>query len=106
MPADSGTQQQQQQQQQHEYTNDTCCVLTADRYMCLMRVSCVLYYRAIVLILFSRLVTRLVASHDMCKTKSGCRFRMGILSENSPPFSCWRPTRKRFHVSENGTLKS
>ena len=39
MPADSGT-----QQQWHEYAYGTCCVLTVDRYMCLMRVFCVLYY--------------------------------------------------------------
>ena len=57
---------------------------SADKSMFLMRVSCVYYYYyyyyTAVLLLCFRLVTTLVASHDMCKTKSGCHFRMGISS--------------------------
>ena len=33
-----------------------------------------------------RLTLTLAASHDMLKTKSGCHSRMGISSENGPPF--------------------
>ena len=50
--------------QHHEYAYDTCCLLQ----MCLMRVLCLVlllqYYRCF------RLVTALIASHDMLKNKS------------------------------------
>ena len=83
MTADSGTQQ--QQQQQHEYAYDTCCLLSrridvSDASV--LRLQLLLQYHYCLL-----LVTKLVASHDMCKTESGCRFRLGITSEDGPHFS-------------------
>ena len=67
MPVDSGT------QQQHQYAYDT--VLRAHSRQIDVSDACI------------GVVTKLVASHDMCKTKSGCRSRMGISSENGRPFS-------------------
>ena len=56
--------------------------------MSLMRVSCVLYYcyyTAVLLPCF-RLVTTLVAFHDICRTKFGCNFRMEFHKKMDPLF--------------------
>ena len=45
-----------------------------------------------------RLVTKLAASHGMCKTKSGCHFKFpdGNFIRKLPPFFCGRSIQKRY----------
>ena len=58
--------------------------------------SCVVYYYRF------RLVTKLVASHDMCKTKFGCHFRVGISSEKGPVLGVEVDPKT---ISESGSLE-